>query len=130
LSEELILKRLVEAAPQQPPRNGSGGAIPANGSAAASPPVSARETSLNTLRAWSGMLDDEYENDDRKVATWYEENKKTIYSKIEALKTESVALDVAQLLMSNKDGGLKGVQQVLSMLPVEERESVLKYLSS
>ncbi|KAL1988453.1 hypothetical protein VTN96DRAFT_9508 [Rasamsonia emersonii] len=129
LSEELILKRMIEAAPHQPARPADIGAIPANGSATSSQP-SVRETHLQTLRSWTGLLDDEFERNDRKVALWYEENKKTIYSKIEALKTESVAYDVAQLLMSNKEGGLKGVQQVLSMLPVEERESVLKYLSS
>ena len=64
------------------------------------------------------------------MATWYEENKKAIQTRIESLKTQSVATDVASLLIGNKEGGLKGVQQVLSMLPVEEKEAVLKYLSS
>lgn len=129
LSEELIMKRMVDAAPK--PAIPGGGALPANGSVAAQKAgPSPREAHLRMLLSWSGLLVKEFEHNDRKVATWYEENKKTIYAKIEALKTESVALDVAQLLMSNKEGGLKGVQQVLSMLPVEERESVLKYLSS
>ena len=48
----------------------------------------------------------------------------------EQLKQESVASDIAALLRGNKDGGLKGVAQVLSMLPVSEKESVLKFLSS
>jgi acetyl-CoA carboxylase/biotin carboxylase 1 len=129
LSEELILKRMVDAAPR--PVIPTGGALPANGSVAAQKAgPSTREAHLRTLLSWSGLLDREFDQNDRKVATWYEENKKNIFAKIEVLKTESVALDVAQLLMSNKEGGLKGVQQVLSMLPVEERESVLKYLSS
>jgi acetyl-CoA carboxylase/biotin carboxylase 1 len=75
------------------------------------------------------MLDRDFEHNDREVAMWYEENKKTVHNRVEAMKTEGVAAEVAQLLMSNKDGGLKGVQQVLSMLPVEEREVVLKFLA-
>jgi acetyl-CoA carboxylase/biotin carboxylase 1 len=76
------------------------------------------------------MLDEELEHDDRKVAMWYEENKKAVQGKVESLRTEGVASEVAALLIGNKEGGLRGVQQVLSMLPVEERESVLKYLAS
>jgi acetyl-CoA carboxylase/biotin carboxylase 1 len=107
LSEELILRRIASAAGKN---------------------TSTRDHNLATLRAWSGI--DDFEKNDRRVATWYEENKKAVYAKIEQLKTEGVAYDVANLLMGNKEGGLKGVQQVLSMLPVEERESVLKFLGS
>jgi len=53
-----------------------------------------------------------------------------VQEKIEALKTETVAYDIAALMRSNKEGGLKGVAQVLGMLPVEEKEKVLKYLAS
>jgi len=104
LSEELILRKLVAAAGKDAPP---------------------RERNLATLRAWSNIQD--FEKSDKKVAEWYEANRKEIYGKIELLKAEGVAYDVANLLMSNKEGGLKGVQQVLSMLPVEERETVLKY---
>ena len=62
------------------------------------------------------------------MAVWYEENKKEVHAKMEVLRNEGVAYDVASLLRGNKDGGLKGVKQVLGMLPVEEREAVLKYL--
>ncbi|EEA26014.1 acetyl-coenzyme-A carboxylase [Talaromyces marneffei ATCC 18224] len=128
LSEELILKRMIEAQPKPAPKPAKSGAIPVSGIVA--PTSSARESHLSTLLSWSTMLDDEFDQNDRKVALWYEDNKKSIYSKIEALKTETIASDVAQLLIGNKEGGLKGVQQVLSMLPAEERESVLKYLGS
>ncbi|KAN0082290.1 Acetyl-CoA carboxylase, central region domain containing protein [Elaphomyces granulatus] len=130
LSEELILKRMIAAVPNPASRNGSGGAIPTSGSTDAVNSVSPREAHLRTLRSWSGLLDNDFDRNDRKVATWYEENKKTIYTKIEAMKTEGVTSEVAQLLMGNKEGGLKGVQQVLSMLPVEEKESALRYLAS
>lgn len=130
LSEELIVKRMTTSAPSAP-RAGTG-AIPAGSSSSSLPSTSesARTAHLQTLHSWTGMLDDELENDDRKVATWYEENKKLIQTKIESLKTQSVVTDVASLLIGNKEGGLKGVQQVLSMLPVEEKEAVLKYLAS
>lgn len=128
LSEELIVKRMVAAAPA--PAGTGNGAIAANVPAPAGQTEPSRASHLHTLHAWTGMLNDELENDDRKVATWYEENKKAIQTRIESLKTKSVATDVASLLIGNKEGGLKGVQQVLSMLPVEEKEAVLKYLSS
>ena len=90
--------------------------------------LNSREGYLETLRAWTGIAD--FENDDRAVATWYEDNRKEVHVKLDRRKQESVAFDVASLLRSNKEGGLKGVAQVLSMLPVEEKESVLKFLSS
>ncbi|PGH13388.1 hypothetical protein AJ79_03667 [Helicocarpus griseus UAMH5409] len=133
LSEELILKRMAAAVP-------STAAVAANTSSAASPSSSpsktsssssgSRESHLQTLRAWTGMLDREFDSNDRRVAIWYEENKKKVLEKVDEMMTDSVAVEVAQLLMGNKDGGLRGVQQVLSMLPVEEREAVLKYLGS
>ncbi|KAJ5815599.1 hypothetical protein N7474_007376 [Penicillium riverlandense] len=134
LSEELIVKRMVGASSSPvATRNGASGAIPSSGSSAQPGPQdssSARATHLRTLHAWTGLLDKELEHDDQKVALWYEENKKLVQTKVEALRNEGVASDVAQLLIGNKEGGLRGVQQVLSMLPVEEREAVLKYLGS
>jgi acetyl-CoA carboxylase/biotin carboxylase 1 len=131
LSEELIVKRMVAASAS--PSSGTG-AIPSSTATAAEttlPPAdSPRAEHLRTLHAWTGFLDDELEHDDRKVAMWYEENKKAVQAKVESLRTDGVASEVASLLIGNKEGGLRGVQQVLSMLPVEERESVLKYLAS
>lgn len=130
LSEELIVKRMVAASGAPSSRTGT---IPSSASAAETSLTSAespRAAHLRTLHAWTGMLDEELEHDDRKVAMWYEENKKAVQAKVESLRTEGVASEVASLLIGNKEGGLRGVQQVLSMLPVEERESVLKYLAS
>lgn len=86
-----------------------------------------RERSLENLKAWSGV--ERFESNDRAVAMWYEDNRKDVHTKIEEVKTEGVALDVAALLRANKDGGLRGVKQMLGMLPVEEREQMLKFLS-
>jgi acetyl-CoA carboxylase/biotin carboxylase 1 len=87
-----------------------------------------RAANLKTLESWSGLP--QYSTDDKAVAVWFEENRKLITDKIEAIKTDTVAYDVAALMRSHKNGGLKGVAQVLSMLPVEEKEEVLKWLHS
>ena len=87
-----------------------------------------REQNLEMLQAWTRIVS--FEEDDKAVAMWYEENRKEVHAKVEALKSEGVAYDVASLLRSNKDGGLKGIRTMLSMLPIEEKESVLKYLGS
>jgi len=94
--------------------------------AASSKELVSRSENLRTLEHWSGLP--AFDTDDAAVASWYEENRKDIGAKIEAMKTETIAYDVAAMLRSNKEGGLKGVAQVLGMLPVEEKEEVLKYL--
>jgi acetyl-CoA carboxylase/biotin carboxylase 1 len=90
-------------------------------------PLSSRARNLELLAAWTGIP--AFQTADREVSMWYEENRKTVHEKVENLKTEGVAFDVASLLRSNSKGGLKGVQQVLSMLPAEEREEALRFLS-
>jgi acetyl-CoA carboxylase/biotin carboxylase 1 len=107
LNEEYLLKKMTSSSSRGP---------------------TSRARNLETLEAWCGVPS--FDADDRAVATWYEENRKEVHSKLEQLKQESVAGDVAALLRGNKEGGLKGVAQVLSMLPVAEKESVLKFLSS
>lgn len=89
-------------------------------------PIS-RATNLQSLQAWTGLA--AFEKDDRAVAMWYEENKKMVHAKVEALKADGVAFDIGALLRGNKEGGLRGIRQMLSVLPVEEREATLKYLS-
>ena len=106
LNEEYVLKRMA---------------------ASSSKELLSRSSNLKTLEHWSGIP--KFGTDDMSVALWYEENRKDVHAKIEAMKTESVAYDVAALLRGNKEGGLKGVAQVLSMLPVEDKQEVLKYLS-
>ncbi|PGH13093.1 hypothetical protein AJ80_06465 [Polytolypa hystricis UAMH7299] len=130
LSEELILKRMAAVAT---PQTGSGASSPSTGSPPASSeqgsPAS-RDSQLVLLKSWTGFLDQEFEDNDRDVALWYEENKKMVLGKVESMKTDFVASEVTKLLLGNKEGGLRGVQQVLSILPVAEREAVLKYLQS
>jgi acetyl-CoA carboxylase / biotin carboxylase 1 len=108
LNEESILKKMVTASIKGPGMT--------------------RERAFETLRAWTGISD--FENNDRAVAEWYEVNKKEIAGKIEAIRTDGVAFDVATLLVGNKEGGLRGIKQVLEKLSVDERENVLKFLRS
>ncbi len=89
---------------------------------------SSRANSMRTLRAWTNITD--YDRDDMSVATWCEENRKTVQAKIDALKTDGVAFDIAALLRSDKEGGLKGLKTALGMMPVEEREETLRFLQS
>ena len=116
LSEEVLLKRLVATSP----------------SSASSVPVSSaanKETHLALLKNWTGFLDSEFDKDDRKVAEWYESHRKEAYAKIDAVKSEAVSKRVAELLMGNKEGGLRGVREVLSLVPTSEREGLVKYLT-
>ena len=106
LNEEYVLKRMAAANAKE---------------------LVSRTTNLKTLEHWSSLP--KFSTDDMSVAMWYEENRKSIHDKIEAMKTEAIAYDVASLMRSNKNGGLKGVAQVLSMLPVDEKEEVLKWLA-
>ena len=89
---------------------------------------SSRANNIRTLRAWTNIAN--YDDDDMSVATWCEENRKTVQNKVDALKSEGVAFDIAALLRSDKDGGLKGLKTALSMMPVEEREETLRFLKS
>jgi len=86
-----------------------------------------RQGAIRLLKAWSGIPS--FDKDDKAVATWYEENRKLVNEKLDALRREGIAADVASLLRKDRDGGLKGVAQMLSMLPVEEKEQLLKMLA-
>lgn len=114
LSEEVLLKRLAGAAAN----------AATNVTSAAN-----KETNLALLKSWTGLLDAEFDKDDRKVAEWYEGHRKDVYAKIDSVKTDGVTQKVAELLMSNKEGGLKGVREVLSLVPTDEREALVKYLT-
>jgi acetyl-CoA carboxylase/biotin carboxylase 1 len=85
-----------------------------------------RANSLRSLKAWTGIQD--FEHDDRAVATWYEENRKSVTAKLDGLKSEGVSFDIAALLSANKEGGMKGLKQYLDTMPVQEREEAFKYL--
>lgn len=97
-------------------------------SASSKTAILSRARSLETLAAWTGVPN--FATADREVAMWYEDNRKTVHEKVEAIRMEGVAMEIAGLLRGAGRGGLKGVQMVLGMLPVAEREEALKYLAS
>ena len=114
LSEEVLIKRLVAASSQDKQSPNA---------------TASKEQHLAMLKTWSGMLDKEFEKDDRKVAEWYESHRKDVYTRIDAYKADAVSKKVAELLMGNKEGGLKGVREVLSLVPTSERDALVKYLT-
>ncbi|KAI1611633.1 acetyl-CoA carboxylase [Exophiala viscosa] len=116
LSEEVLLKKMNSSL--------AVGSAPPNGSA-----LTQKETNIAMLKIWSGLLDVEFDKDDRKVAEWYESHRKEVYAKIDAVKSEAVSKKVSELLIGNKEGGLKGVREVLSLIPTSEREQLVKYLT-
>lgn len=107
LNEEYILKRMAAAS--------------------ASTEISNRAMNLETLKAWCGLP--HFDKNDMEVACWYEENRKEIHTKVEALKREGVAFEVATLLRKDKEAGFRGLQQMLSMMPTAEKEEVLRMLN-
>ena len=119
LNEESVLRKM--RAPVSVPSAAAKGA-------AASEPMS-RARCLTTLRAWTGLAD--FDTADRAVAAWYEEHRRDVAQKIDALRAEQVTTDLAGVLGgTDRDAALRGVRQWLSMKPVEEREKVLKFLQS
>lgn len=114
LSEEVLLKRMASTS---------------NATATSAERIVQRDQYLAMLKNWSGLLDVEFDKDDRKVAEWYESHRKDVYAKIDAVKSDAVSKKVAELLMANKEGGLKGVREVLSLVPTSERDNLVRYLT-
>ena len=125
LNEEYILRRMATLTATGPAASSS-----------AAPSVAARARHLQHLAAWCGV--ENFDKADREVAVWYEENRKVVTDKLEVLKAEAVAQQVRDLVRTSsaasKDAtssaAWKGVRDLLSVMPVEEKEKVMKFLSS
>ncbi|KAI1631099.1 acetyl-CoA carboxylase [Biscogniauxia mediterranea] len=114
LNEEYIIKRMAAVEKTDTADSGSAATL------------EARKQHLRLLAAWSAISD--FDRNDRDVATWYEENAKTIADKIEQMKAEGVSREMASLLRGDKAAALKGLKDILHMMPVGEREEILKFL--
>ncbi|KAI0147214.1 acetyl-CoA carboxylase [Xylariaceae sp. FL1272] len=114
LNEDYILKRMATA---------SNSKITDKCSPAA---VAQRNEHLGMLAAWSGVPN--FAHEDRDVVNWYESNAKVISTKIEALKTEAIGRQMSDLMSSDKVAALKGLKEMLHMMPINEREDIMKYL--
>jgi len=85
-----------------------------------------RDRNLSMLSSWSAVAN--YHNEDRAVAEWFESNRRAITEKVEKLKAQNLAAQLASVVRENKEAGWKGIREVLRMMPVEEREKALKFL--
>ncbi|KAL2134647.1 hypothetical protein VTI74DRAFT_11225 [Chaetomium olivicolor] len=94
----------------------------------------ARARRLRLLEAWSGIAN--FQTSDKEVAAWYEEHRKLIHDKVEALKSEAIASEMRELVRAGGSGASKeemgaawkGMRDVLRVMPAEERDAVLEYL--
>ncbi|KAF7544682.1 hypothetical protein G7046_g9736 [Stylonectria norvegica] len=114
LNEEYILRRMATTVISASPSHGT------------TKTTEARQKNLNLLRSWSGIVD--WEKDDRAVTEWYEKERKAIGEKVEALKSDVLAAEVGGIIRGHAQAGWKGVREVLRVMPVEERDQLLKYL--
>lgn len=125
LNEEYILRKMASVA------GGSASSASRAGSSgsSSSPAAKLRARHLQLLAAWSAVA--EFDKSDREVAQWYEENKKTIQEKLEALKADTVSNEIRELIRTNKkdNAAWKGVREVMRVMPVEDKEKLLKFLS-
>ncbi|KEZ42713.1 Acetyl-CoA carboxylase [Scedosporium apiospermum] len=85
-----------------------------------------RERNLRLLASWSSIED--FDKSDRRVAEWYEANRRAISDKVDSLKSENLAAQLSALVRDNKGAGLRGLREVLRTMPVEEREQALQFL--
>ncbi|KAH7038334.1 acetyl-CoA carboxylase [Microdochium trichocladiopsis] len=109
LNEEYILKKMAAAVNSTPKSSAED-----------------RADHLRHLAAWTGISD--FATNDKAVVSWYEENAKLIAGKVESVKANSVANQMATLMRGDKSSALKGLKEMLHMMPVGEREEILKFL--
>ncbi|CAI4218074.1 unnamed protein product [Parascedosporium putredinis] len=88
--------------------------------------ASDQERNLRLLASWSSI--DDFDKNDRRVAEWYETNRRAISDKVDNLKSENLSAQLAALVRDNKGAGLRGLREVLRTMPVEEREQALQFL--
>jgi acetyl-CoA carboxylase/biotin carboxylase 1 len=112
LNEEYILRRMATATSQVV--------------STSKDPVVMRNRHLAILQAWSDIPG--FDTKDREVALWYEENRQVVNEKVAAMKAEAARQHITELLMDKN--AFEGVRAALSTLPIEEKEALLKQLSS
>jgi acetyl-CoA carboxylase/biotin carboxylase 1 len=126
LNEEYLLKKMTSITTQSSmPRSSTS---TSSSQSSSSSTAQTRAKYLQTLRSWSGVPS--FETDDRAVALWYEENRKDVFNKTEALRQQEIANEMAALLRGPAAmSGFSGVKQALGTMPLAEREKWLKMLS-
>jgi len=125
LNEEYILRRIAAST--------TAAGIHHKATTATTSPQT-RTRHLRQLEAWCNIPN--FDKADREVAIWYEENRKLVTDKVEALKADAITAEMRDLIRAgttaSKDpaegSAWKGVREMLRVMPVDEREKVLKYL--
>jgi len=89
-----------------------------------------RFAAMELLKTW--YAGDSFEENDRAVAQWYEENNKVITGKLEELKQEGVSKDVVSMFQGSisKAGALKGFERIVGKLSDEEKQKLIAVLSA
>lgn len=113
ITEEYILKRLNTSILPTPQPN-------------TAKATEARAKGLKLLESWSGIAG--WDKKDQEVAEWYEKETQAIAQKVEALKADRLAADLAEAVRGNEKAGWKGIRELLRVMPVEEREAIFTYL--
>lgn len=67
-------------------------------------------------------------NNDREVATWIEENHKTLESQLKKLKGDVTKQTLAKLFKTDAKNTTQGFAEIMSLLPAEEKAQILKLL--
>ena len=126
LNEEYILRRITSVASHAGVHN----KVDTSSSLTT---AEARKRHLHLLEAWTGIAN--FDTSDREVSVWYEENRKLVHDKIDALKNEAITAEMRELVRAgttSKDAtanvAWRGVRDMLRVMPVEEREKILEYL--
>ncbi|KAH3668226.1 hypothetical protein OGAPHI_001980 [Ogataea philodendri] len=89
-------------------------------------PQSTRLEKVARLNSWYPSFLDL--DDDKSVATWVEENHKLLESNLKKLKGDATKQTLARLFRTDIKNTTEGLVEILSLLPAEEREAVLKDL--
>ncbi|GMF61056.1 unnamed protein product [[Candida] boidinii] len=68
-------------------------------------------------------------NNDQDVALWIEENHKKLDSHLKKLKGDGVKQRLASLLKSDSKSTIEGITEILSLMPTDEKEKILRALN-
>ena len=68
-------------------------------------------------------------DNDQDVALWIEQNHKTLDSQLKKLKGDSVKQTLAKLFKSDIKNTTQGLAEIMSLLPADEKEKILKLLN-
>ena len=91
-----------------------------------------RKECLARLQGWF-MEDSEsdlYEHGDRIVGEWFEANRKDINAKVEEVRREIAAIEMRDLILSNKEGAMAGLVLALQSVPEAQRAKLLESLEA